>query len=105
MTDNFECIYKILKTLEKALDLEEADLSEVNYEKLKISETRWNHYIEMLLEIGYIKNAEIRRFTNGESAFINKGISITLTGLEYLTDNSIMKRLCEKYMKIKNAIL
>ena len=46
--DNFKIIYKILSALEKSMDLEECNLDSISSEALKISNERWNKYIEML---------------------------------------------------------
>ncbi len=53
--DNFKFIYKILSALEKSMDLEECNLDCIIPEMLNISEERWNKYMEMLLDAGYIK--------------------------------------------------
>ena len=34
MNDNFKCIYKILKALEKAMDYSEFDISQIDHNKL-----------------------------------------------------------------------
>ncbi len=60
MEDNFKTIYKILSAFEKSLDIEEFDMSEISAEKLKISNTRFTKYIEMLIEAEYISGLEIR---------------------------------------------
>lgn len=41
MTDNFKFIYKILRTLEAAMDYPEFDISQISAEKLGISRERW----------------------------------------------------------------
>ena len=46
--DNFSVIYKILKKLEKAMDLDEFSIDDVSAEVLKISESRWAAIKEML---------------------------------------------------------
>lgn len=48
--DNFQIIYKILSTLEKAMDKPEFDISQISAETLKISDERWARYIEMLAD-------------------------------------------------------
>lgn len=40
MNDNFKCIYRILKSLEKAMDYESIDIEEIGYEHLGISKNR-----------------------------------------------------------------
>ena len=39
--DNFKIIYRILRFLEKAMDLEEVDTDRISAEALGISEQRW----------------------------------------------------------------
>lgn len=89
--DNFAIIYKILSTLEKAMDVEEFDISLISPENLNISQNRWNRYIEMLYDSGYIKGIEVTRSIAGTTVKYNN-MKITLKGLEYLSDNSFMKK-------------
>lgn len=91
--DNFKIIYKILSTLEKSMDLEQCNLDSIAPEKLKISDERWNKYIEMLLDAGYVKGVKIEKYITGEKSIDAEDIQITLKGLEYLSENSIMQRM------------
>jgi hypothetical protein len=104
MDDNFKCFYRILRTLEQALDLDDFDMEAVGYERLKISENRWCHYMEMLVDEGYIKGINITRYVDGGCKVSDCGIRITLKGLEYLSENSIMQRLYKAGMNAKNLI-
>ena len=61
MNDNFHCIYKILKTLEKAMDYPEFDISQIDHKKLDVSKERWVRHIEMLVDCGYIKGVSVYR--------------------------------------------
>ncbi len=90
--DNFRIIYRILKALERAMDCEESDISVISAEKLKISENRWTRLMGLLSDEGYIKGISIRRSVDGMifSSISNPGI--TLKGLEYLEENSLMKK-------------
>lgn len=92
MTDNFSIIFKILSTLERAMDYPELDISALDAKKLKVSEERWCRYIEMLADAGYIKGASIREDISGDTVVDCDGIRITLKGLEYLAENSFMKK-------------
>ena len=93
MNDIFKCIYKILRTLEKALDYEKFYMNEICSERLGISKSRWLKYMEMLADAGYIKNIEIKQYIYGDCELIDDGIQITLKGLEYLSENTIMQRI------------
>ena len=92
--DNFKAVYKILTALEKAMDLPEFDLREqVGPDALGVSAERWGRYIEMMQDVGYIKGAGFKRDILGETTIYTKDIRITLKGLEYLQENSIMRKL------------
>ena len=104
MDDNFKCIYKILRALEKALDYPEFELSQIDYNKLEISKERWARYLEMMADIGYIKGIRVYKDITGETVVDNDDIRITLKGLEYLTENSIMQRIYKATKGIKDII-
>ena len=89
MNDNFKCIYKILRTLERALDYENIDLEEIGHERLEISKERWMKYLEMMLDMGLIKGIEFKTYVDGGTGVVNDGVRITLKGLEYLSENKI----------------
>lgn len=90
--DNFRIIYKILHILERAMDLDEFNADEISPENLRISENRWFSIMEMLSENDYISGISINRPRDG-AVLVNQGnIRITLKGLEYLSDNSMMKK-------------
>ena len=104
MDDNFKCIYKILRALEKAMDYPEFELSQIDYNKLDISKERWARYLEMMADIGYIKGIRVYKDITGETVVDNDDIRITLKGLEYLTENSIMQRIYKATKGIKDII-
>lgn len=104
MTDNFKFIYNILRALEAAMDYPEFDISQISAEKLGISRERWARYLEMMSSAEYIKG--IRAYTNvaGDIEIDNNGIRITLKGLEYLSENSIMQRMYKAAKGIKDLL-
>lgn len=91
--DNFKIIYRILSTLEKSMDLEEIDTNCISAEQLKVSQERWSKYMEMLTDASYIKGVSIKKYVTGDIAVNIDEIRITLKGLEYLSENSIMQRM------------
>lgn len=91
--DNFKIIYKILSSLEKSMDLESFPTECIAPEQLRISKERWTKYFEMLSDAGYIKGIRMKKYINGETNIDIEDIQITLKGLEYLSENSIMQRL------------
>lgn len=90
--DNFKVIYRILRYLEKAMDYDETDTSFISASALKISEQRWVAIMEMLVTEGYIAGMTVSRSHSGEVIVSESNPRITLRGLEYLSDNSLMQK-------------
>lgn len=91
--DNFRIIFILLSTLEKAMDYPSFDVSQISAKRLGISEERWARYIEMLSDEGYIKGVNIQGFLDDGTGVNVDSIRITLKGLEYLEENTIMKQI------------
>lgn len=91
--DNFKAVYTILSTLEKAMDYPEFDMSLIDARHLGVSEERWRRYIEMMNDTGYVKGALIQECITGDTEVDISQMRITLKGLEYLQENSIMRRI------------
>lgn len=100
--DNFKAVYRILSELEKAMDDRECDISKFDHEQLGVSYNRWIKYIQMMQEAGYIEGAEIKINLYDDILFDGSEMEITLKGLEYLTENSIMQRMYKTAKKIKD---
>lgn len=90
--DNFTVIYKILKILEKAMDLGEFDPDAISADKFKISQPRWEKIMIMLAKSGYIEGIRYEQNFADYSPRICEPITpvITLRGLEYLSENTAM---------------
>lgn len=102
--DNFKAVYKILSTLEKAMDYPEFDAKQISAEALGVSEERWSRYIEMMSDVGYIKGADISRYIDGSTHIDLSNVRITLKGLEYLQENSIMQRMYKLAKGFKDIV-
>lgn len=90
--NNFDIIYKILKKLEKAMDLDEFTLDDISAQVLKVGESRWAAIMEMLYENGYVSGISVQRSADGDIQISESSVRITLKGLEYLSENSFMKK-------------
>ena len=86
------------------MDYSEFDTSQIDYHSLEVSKERWSRYIEMMSDVGYIKGVKITSYINGETSVDIKDIRITLKGLEYLSENTIMQRLYKSAMGVKDLI-
>lgn len=92
--DNFKIIYRILRYLEQALDCAELDPSPISHTALGITRERWEQLLIMLQNDGYINGIVYVRTLSSDRAHITEPIrpNITLKGLEYLAENSLMKK-------------
>lgn len=86
------------------MDYSEFDISQISFEKLGVSKERWARYIEMMVDIGYIKGVQVYEDVVGDICVKDNGIKITLKGLEYLSENTIMQRMYKSAMGIKELI-
>ena len=92
MADNFKIIYKILSQLEKDMDKPFVDIDAISYDVLCITEHRWLNIIEMLYRDGYIIDVTINKDINGDKNYNCDNMTITIKGLEFLKNNSLMKK-------------
>lgn len=102
--DNFKAVYTILSSLEKSMDLPEANVEMFNAKALGVSEERWKKYIEMMADCGYIKGVKITPYINGNVAVDCDDMQITLKGLEYLQENTIMQKIYKTAKGIKDIV-
>ena len=102
--DNFVTIYKILKVLEKAMDFDELDMDLISAKALGISENRRLALLKMLADNGYLEGVHIRETCDGMLLVAMPHPRITLKGLEYLEENSMMKRAYRLAKGIKDVI-
>ena len=103
--DNFKIIYRILKELEAAMDYQEVDVDAFSAEVLGITQERWSSIMAMLIDNGYVSGAQSRRHMRGPVMIVNRGkAEITLKGLEYLSENSLMQKAANLAKGIKETI-
>lgn len=103
--DDFRIIYRILRILQKSMDCEEFDCDQLSAEQLKLSEPRWSRIMAMLVHEGYITGVETwNSMSCGYPRVALTRPEVTLKGLEYLEDNSLMKRAADLAKGIKDTI-
>ena len=90
--NNFKIIYRILRYLEKAMEYDEVDMDFISAEKLGVSERRWEAVMEMLSNEGYVMGIAVKRSADGQICCLVSSPRITLKGLEYLQENSLMQK-------------
>ena len=102
--DNFVIIYKILKVLEKSMDYDELDAEAISSQQLGITENRRMALLKMLVDNGYIEGVVIRETMDGSYVFSMARPRITLKVLEYLEENSMMKKAYKLAKGIKDIV-
>lgn len=102
--DNIRIIYRILKTLETSMDAEEFDRRSIAADTLHVSEQRLLSLLRMLVEAGLIEGIYIDVDAAGNFMVSESRPRLTLTGLEYLNENSLMQRAMKMAKGIKDSI-
>ena len=94
--DDFRIIYKILRILQRSMDLEEFDKSNISAEALDLSVPKWSRIMAMLLNEGYISGGETWNAVDcGYPRVALTRPELTLKGLEYLEENSLMRKAAD----------
>lgn len=102
--DNMRIIYKILKALERAMDAEEFDVDLISPEVLGITKERRDRLLIELQDNGYISGILHKQYIRqGNDIITNVSPKITLKGLEYLEDNSTMKKVADTLKDVINV--
>ena len=92
--EEFNQIYCILQILKKAMDVEEFDQELISSETLKVNYPKWCRLIAMLVNNGYISGVSVWNSFDCQYPKIElTRPEITLKGLEYLEENSMMKKV------------
>ncbi len=103
--DNFKIIYRILKILEKSMDLSEFDKESISQERLDLSEPRWSRIMALLVAEGYVTGIEV--WNSMDCDYPRVCVirpEITIKGLEYLEDNKFMKKAADIAKGIKEIV-
>jgi hypothetical protein len=98
---NFKLIYQILTLLDKYLDHEDPEWSKLSAEHFKVTEKRFAHIMLMLCEAGCIDGIESIHLGGNDYDFKLTSPHITLRGLEYFEENTMMKKACRLLKGVK----
>ena len=100
----FAVIYKILKAIEYSMDFDEFDQNSISPEMLGVSRQRWEAIIAELVRNKYITGVELIPIAGRG----NPGVKVirpllTIQGAEYLSENSMMKKMYKIAKGIKDV--
>ena len=102
--DNIRIIYRILSVLEASMDTEAFDERSISPETLGITRARLLSLLRMLLQEGLIEGISVDTDAAG-NFLVSKGRTrITLKGLEYLNENSLMQRAMRMAKGINDCV-
>lgn len=104
MASAFGTIYRILNRLEKMLDLPKADAAQLTAEAFGISQNRWQAYMKMLLDAGYVDGVQVMDYIDGTTGINIAEIAITLKGLQFLAENTTFQKLVKTATSIKGIL-
>ena len=104
--EEFKAIYQILEAVRVAMDYEKFDFNNISPERLKISEQKLNELLVILLKRGYLDGGVMIPLHGGDIGikWIGKP-RITLDGLEYLEENSMMRKAANALRGIADAAI
>ena len=103
--DMFRIIYCILKELyeckKKGI---RGCRDDISHERFGIPYSYWNDIVMEMQKKGYVEGVMCRS-TKGTGRVVNyDGIDITFEGVEYLHENSMMKKVAEALKDIKDIV-
>lgn len=91
--EELNIIYKILRILQRNMDCSEFDKSQLSAEALGMSEPKWCRIMAMLRKEGYVEGVETWKSMGQSYPRVTlTRPEITLKGLSYLEENSLMKK-------------
>lgn len=106
MSKDFTAIYKILKTLQKWRGREDFSNELISAKAVGLSYESWEQLIIELQASGYINGITYTQSLTDKFPHITEPISprITLTGIEFLEENSLMKKAASALKMIGEII-
>lgn len=96
------CHFDKIIRLQKAGN--KADLQAISTARLKIPEGYLLDILSDLLNEGYVKGFKILENKTGRCILSPEDISITMRGIEYLQDNSKMKKVYEALKEVRDWV-
>nr|DAE36091.1 MAG TPA: YjcQ protein [Caudoviricetes sp.] len=103
--EDFRIIYRILKLLQQSMDFEDFDSEGFNAGRFGTNPNRFQALLIQLQRAGYIEGLDIVQYIR-QPEHIEPPMhpKITLKGLEYLQENSMMKQAAAFAKGIKEIV-
>ena len=93
--EQLRIVYRLLRTLQRTMGDEEFDPERIGAQALCVPDAMWRQLMAMLAKRGYVEGVRVVEYDSGDLPLIRWAGRpvITLEGLEYLEENSVMKKL------------
>lgn len=103
---DFQIIYKILSILDRHKGDESFDYAQISAEAMKTEYNDWEQLMIEMQENGFIKGLVYGKNINDKFMHLREPIcpSITLKGMEYLSENSMMAKAKKALEKIADIV-
>lgn len=104
--EEFTIIYRILRELRAAMDCEEEDPNRLNPERLKTTLEKRNSLLLLLEKDGYISGVHSIAYIGDAAPIVTipPMPRITLKGLEYLQENTMMQKAARALKGIRDFL-
>ena len=104
--DNFKIMYKVLRELEKNMGNEDFSIEIISAKSLNIPFAKWEQLLILMSDNGFVSGIITDRGLQDKYRNIVEPIlpSITLKGLEYLSENSFMAKAKEALRLVGDII-
>lgn len=103
--EDFKVIYKILMAIYNAMDYDLFDKESIAPEVLGITRQRRDKLLAMLVKSGYVEGVKVFNHAMGVSVVIGSSVNLTLEGLTYLQENSLMQKAAKAVKGIVDIIV
>ena len=103
--NDFRLMYQILHILQKAMEVEEFDKNTLSADSLGVSNVKRSYIMAILAKEGYVSGVEAwDSFDKDYPNILLVRPRITLKGMEYLEENSLMKKAADAAKGIADII-
>ena len=100
----FKTVYRILMYLKKSEQFEEFDGDSFSAAYFKLTDRQWASTLERLIDDGHVKGVSVKYGADGYAAVSISNPRLTTKGLEYLEENSLMRKAAKLAKGIREIL-
>lgn len=103
--DNLRIVYRILSVIEKKMEYAQFDLSPLSASALGVSQELRNNLLCAVISAGYVEGASVKRSVLGDMDINLENARLSIAGMEYLSENSVMQKIARAAKGIAEVVL